>query len=54
MSRKMQTSNRTDAPSRGPIKAGSPLYRLLQLIAREVAKVLENKSSSNKQQTGKR
>jgi len=38
---------RSNVPDR-PIQPGSPLYRMLQRIAREVAQDLANRSSGNR------
>jgi hypothetical protein len=37
----------------GPVKPGSPLYRALEMIAREIAKDLENDSPSKDEPRGK-
>ena len=53
MTRESQLSKRPKAPSPGPIKPGSPLHRLLQMIAEEIAKGRGQRTADRPQTTTK-
>jgi hypothetical protein len=48
MARQRRNPKSIEVRREGPVKPGSPLYRLLQCIAREVAKELQNGSATSK------
>ena len=50
MSPKSKASKSTNVAKVGPVKPGTPLYRALEMIAREVAKGLDDRPPPRKRQ----